>query len=105
MMIESIGDLEDGMEWVSPWLACRLSTPDSLSNKRDPGEGGRKGFQRFRITFWAISRPMGRDAVAAGDGALRTCRALSASRNLKSSTRAPEKSRAWALTPASPVTK
>ena len=48
----------------------------------------------------AISRPIGRDAVAAGEGAFSTCTARGASWIRKSSARVPSRSTAWALTPA-----
>lgn len=49
----------------------------------------------------AISRPIGIDDVAAGDGALQTCSMRPVFRNRKSCSRRPSRITAWALMPAS----
>ena len=48
----------------------------------------------------AMARPISSDAVAAGDGALRTCSARPTCWNAKSSTSVPSAETAWARTPA-----
>jgi putative ABC transport system permease protein len=52
-----------------------------------------------------ISAPMASDAVAAGLGALRTCRALGRAMKRKSCTRSPSGAMAWARTPEPPVAR
>lgn len=53
----------------------------------------------------ATSRPIGREAVAAGEGAFSTCTARAPSRIRKSSTSVPSRSTAWARTPAAEGTR
>jgi hypothetical protein len=58
------------------------------------------GQERRETTRSATTRPMASEAVAAGDGALRTWSARSVSEKAKSSSRAPSRPTAWARVPA-----
>ena len=73
--------------------------------KRDPAIGSFKSWlpafsRRKAKSFWAMVWPILKDAVAAGEGALRTWIMRAASTIRKSSTRRPSGVKAWALTPA-----